>query len=252
MAIPPPAPDRRKYHTIRWFTKPVVKKVIKTADSIRRHDGLNSFIQGRTNPLPDDTLKLLKNNTEATNSDELNKIVFPTVNADEINLEWANFTFPKKFRGSIYSVMSPGGYYKPHIDAARLGHFSTTIFLSDPSTYEGGELELLVDGKLKEFKLKPGYGITYETGTPHQVKTVTSGERKVLIFWTTTQMVNLEDLYQWRAWKLWAQKQVPGDIEKLGYYPIDSDDVAATLEEFVAKKPVIAVTHMHEIVRKYI
>ena len=73
----------------------------------------------------------------------------------------------------LYSCMDEGGFYKPHIDHPSTGMFSSTLFLEEPNKYDGGELQLLIDDQLLEFKLDPGYCVTYETGTPHQVKKVT-------------------------------------------------------------------------------
>ena len=58
--------------------------------------------------------------------------------------------------------------------------------MNDPEEYDGGELQLLIDGNLKNIKLKSGMGVTYETGIPHQVLPVTRGTRYVAIFWTTS------------------------------------------------------------------
>ena len=56
-----------------------------------------------------------------------------------------------------------------------------TLLLSDPSTFEGGELEFMSDGK--PAKLKQGQAILFASWLQHRVKPVTKGERKSLVMW---------------------------------------------------------------------
>ena len=58
---------------------------------------------------------------------------------------------------------------------------SMTLLLSDPSTFEGGELEFMSKGK--RAKLKQGQAIFFASWLQHQVKPVTKGERKSLVMW---------------------------------------------------------------------
>ena len=80
-----------------------------------------------------------------------------------------------------------GGKYNVHHDMHDLGDYSTTVFLSDPSTYDGGELRIDDGNEIKEFKPPAGYAVTYKTGYHHQVAPVISGTRVVLVFWTVSQ-----------------------------------------------------------------
>ena len=116
----------------------------------------------------------------------------------DTNNDFLDFTLPKYSEEPIISKTPTGGYYKPHFDYCELGHFSTTIFLNDPKTYDGGELCLYFNNTEEKIKLDPGYGIIYETGTPHRVNTVTKGERLVYIFWTTSKIPVMEDLCRYR------------------------------------------------------
>jgi len=81
-----------------------------------------------------------------------------------------------------------GGFYDWHIDTDVLGKhqppvrkISMTLLLSDPSTFEGGELEFMSDGK--KAKLKQGQAIFFASWLQHRVKPVTKGERKSLVMW---------------------------------------------------------------------
>ena len=105
----------------------------------------------------------------------------------EYSVEYADFCVPTNSGPIIFSKTTTGGYYKPHHDHYTHGHYSNTLFLSDPSEYEGGELCLFVDQRVEKIKLEAGMMITYDCGIPHQVSTVTSGERNVAVFWTESQ-----------------------------------------------------------------
>ena len=81
-----------------------------------------------------------------------------------------------------------GGFYDWHMDNDVSGKLqppvrkiSMTLLLSDPSTFEGGELEFMSDGK--KAKLKQGQAIFFASWLQHRVKPVTKGERKSLVKW---------------------------------------------------------------------
>jgi PKHD-type hydroxylase len=61
--------------------------------------------------------------------------------------------------------------------------YSMTLFLSDPASYDGGELELRVMEDTKTVKLRPGSAVCYATGIPHAVRTITRGSRIAAIYW---------------------------------------------------------------------
>ena len=104
------------------------------------------------------------------------------------DLEFHTVTVGKSSTSAILSKICEGGYYRPHVDDPTMGDFSTTIFLSDPDTYDGGELNLLVDSEVKKIKLEAGWGITYTTGIPHEVAEVTRGCRNAAVFWTKSHI----------------------------------------------------------------
>ena len=99
-----------------------------------------------------------------------------------------NYCCPKKIDEVMITRTNPGGYYNTHTDMGMNGHYSVTLFLSDPNSYEGGELCLLIDGEEKKIKLDSGCGIVYETGIPHRVNKVTSGVRDVAVFWVKSMI----------------------------------------------------------------
>ena len=81
-----------------------------------------------------------------------------------------------------------GGFYEWLMDNDIAGKhqppvrkISMTLLLSDPSTFEGGELEFMSKGKTA--KLKQGQAIFFASWLQHRVKPVTRGERKSLVMW---------------------------------------------------------------------
>ena len=81
-----------------------------------------------------------------------------------------------------------GGFYDWHMDNDVTGKhqppvrkISMTLLLSDPSTFEGGELEFMSEGKIA--KLKQGQAIFFASWLQHRVKPVTKGERFSLVMW---------------------------------------------------------------------
>ena len=81
-----------------------------------------------------------------------------------------------------------GGFYDWHMVNDVLGKhqppvrkISMTLLLSDPSTFEGGELEFMSKGKTA--KLQQGQAIFFASWLQHRVKPVTQGERKSLVMW---------------------------------------------------------------------
>jgi PKHD-type hydroxylase len=161
--------------------------------------------------------KKIKKNDEMIGPEEktqkIRDIIFSGIDSD---LKFFSYIAPSTSGVPMITRTLPGGMYRVHHDAPSNGDYSTTVFLSNPESYEGGELCLnTVNGPLK-FKLPAGHAITYKTGIPHQVNPVTEGVRYVSVFWTTSKFKEP------RIRKLWGDlKQVLFLLEdKHGYTPL--------------------------------
>ena len=87
----------------------------------------------------------------------------------------------------------PCNHYGPHVDNAlrfapdqgqRLRtDLSCTVFLSDPQTYDGGELVIHDTHGNQHIKLPAGHAVLYPGTHVHQVLPVTRGERLACFFW---------------------------------------------------------------------
>lgn len=60
---------------------------------------------------------------------------------------------------------------------------SCTVFLCDPDTYEGGELEIQDSAAVHRLKLAAGHAVLYPATTLHRVAPVTRGARLATFFW---------------------------------------------------------------------
>ena len=97
--------------------------------------------------------------------------------------------------GFTYKEYTAGQEYEWHqdevtnVDGLRLD-MSTTLFLNDPTEYEGGELELRFGDFGVSIKLPAGYAVIYPTGIIHRVKPIISGIRKVVHWWDESNVQN--------------------------------------------------------------
>jgi PKHD-type hydroxylase len=94
---------------------------------------------------------------------------------------------PKEIRPPLFSRYVPGMCYGLHVDNAFMGDvridLSLTLFLSDPSDYDGGELVLESSIGTRAVKLPAGSAVLYPTGALHQVALVTRGQRLAAVTW---------------------------------------------------------------------
>ncbi len=99
-----------------------------------------------------------------------------------------------------YGIYREGDHYDWHLDEEQYvpnikGQFlarklSLTIWLNDPDEYEGGELDIEVEGPYKDndlryntLKLSKGSIVIFRSNLWHRVRPVTSGVRKSLVTW---------------------------------------------------------------------
>ena len=87
-----------------------------------------------------------------------------------------------------YTEYPEGGFYDWHVDNdINFAHeppvrkISMTCLLSPESEFEGGDLELMKEGKIA--KLKQGHAIFFASFIRHRVKPIIKGNRKSLVMW---------------------------------------------------------------------
>ena len=98
---------------------------------------------------------------------------------------------PKTIHSMLISRYQAGMSYGQHVDNAVMGtgqsryrsDISLTVFLCDPSTYEGGELTLCDLEEERSFKLELGSAVIYPSNKLHRVEPVTKGVRLAAVAW---------------------------------------------------------------------
>jgi PKHD-type hydroxylase len=94
---------------------------------------------------------------------------------------------PKTLVGVMFSRYAPGHVYGNHVDNPIMQRqrvdVSFTLFLSDPTAYDGGEL--VIETQFGQEAIKPNAGtlFAYPATTLHRVEPVTRGERLAMVGW---------------------------------------------------------------------
>ncbi len=99
---------------------------------------------------------------------------------------------PLRILPPLFNRYAGGGTYGNHIDGSVMGmddgrqmrsDLSCTLFISEPDSYEGGELIVSDTYGEHEVKLPAGDLILYPSSSLHRVTPVTEGQRLASFFW---------------------------------------------------------------------
>ena len=108
-----------------------------------------------------------------------------------------SFTLPKHIHGIMFTKSSIGMNYGRHIDNAYMSSgradLSFTIFLTEKTQYEGGELFIENLNNENKFKLNVGDIVIYPSTYLHSVKEVLKGERIVCVGWIESYVKSIEE-----------------------------------------------------------
>jgi len=126
---------------------------------------------------------------------ELGEIIVKALYANPVFMSAA---LPLRIVPPLFNAYAGGEHYGFHVDGAiRLlpnsqlslrTDVSSTLFLSEPDEYEGGELIVQDTYGSHEVKLPAGDLILYPSTSLHQVSPVTRGERVCSFFWTQSMV----------------------------------------------------------------
>ncbi len=147
------------------------------------------FVDGRATAsgLAKDVKQNLQVDRSGSDWPILDDIVFSALRR---NKEFQLFAQPKRVLPPIYSRYEIGMKYGTHIDGAIMGganplrtDLAMTLFLSDPDSYDGGEL--LIEQPLGEqaIKLAQGEAVVYPATMLHRVEPITRGVRFAVVTW---------------------------------------------------------------------
>jgi PKHD-type hydroxylase len=106
------------------------------------------------------------------------------------NATFVSAALPFKMTEPMFNRYAQGMRYGTHVDNAMMyqpqpvrSDISVTVFLSEPSEYDGGEL-LIDDVAIRQkVKLAAGNALVYPSTSLHRVEPVTRGARLAAIIW---------------------------------------------------------------------
>jgi PKHD-type hydroxylase len=116
-----------------------------------------------------------------------------------------DFAIPKTVAPPLLSRYEAGMKYGPHADVAFMtvmldgkvtpirSDLSATVFLSEPRSYEGGELVLHIGTRPVPIKGAPGEAFIYPSTMLHEVRPVKSGQRLVSITFIESHVPDQQD-----------------------------------------------------------
>ena len=164
-------------------------KNLLTAADIARLVALSRelrFVEGRVSNPANTT----KDNLQADASDpKYTESVQIVAAAFARSREFVDFAMPKRVAPPLLCRYEPGMKYGAHADAAILhignerlrSDLSCTVYVGEPSAYEGGELLIVAGNQTLPFKEVAGTAIVYPSTALHEVVPVRSGQRLVSI-----------------------------------------------------------------------
>jgi len=162
----------------------------------------------------------IKRNEQLTlNTGDHERMTQIVLSALDRNETFRTAAIPKLIYPPILSRYRKGMVYGTHIDNPIRRHpqvlridLSITIFLSDPSTYVGGELVVETPYGEKQAKMPAGDAILYPTTMLHRVAEIKEGERLAAVTWIQS-MVREQDkrtlLYELAQITQWAFQVAP-------------------------------------------
>lgn len=126
---------------------------------------------------------------------ELGELILQRLYANPLFMSAA---LPLRSVPPLFNAYSGGEHYGFHVDGAvrqlpfstlsLRTDLSTTLFLTEPDDYQGGELIVQDTYGVHEVKLPAGDVILYPSSSLHKVEPVTQGERLCSFFWTQSMV----------------------------------------------------------------
>jgi PKHD-type hydroxylase len=131
--------------------------------------------------------RLVKNNRQAANDrgiETVRKLVEERILGNDV---FALAVRPKALTSVMFSRYEPGMHYGSHVDDALMQGMRTdvsfTLFLSEPDSYNEGELVIESASGEQALKLSAGSLVAYPSTAMHHVAPVTRGTRLAAVGW---------------------------------------------------------------------
>ena len=166
----------------------IISSVLNASDlhDVRESVSSMRFVDGRKTA--GFAARQVKNNTQASSTDPAGEAIKSLVTKRLAeNQLFRTAVRPKTVSPLLISRSEPGMAYGSHVDDALMNGMRTdvafTMFLNEPSEYDGGELIIESAAGEDVFKLEAGSLIAYEATTLHRVAPVARGTRNAVVGW---------------------------------------------------------------------
>ncbi|MEZ5893985.1 MAG: Fe2+-dependent dioxygenase [Parvularculaceae bacterium] len=159
-----------------------------------------TFIDGRVSNPHNQTKQNTQIDATSEHHRESSTIVAQAILRNE---EARNFAFIHRLAPPLMCRYTSDMKYGKHPDNAFLpmqptplrSDISSTIFIADPATYDGGELTIHLGSRPISIKGKRGSAVMYPSTTIHEVTPVTRGVRLVSITFMESQICDEKNRY---------------------------------------------------------
>lgn len=172
------------------LTREQVEEMRRALDAEPWTDGLDT-----AGPQAIQSKRNLQLSPESPLGQRLGQIIADALNRQALFVAAA---LPHRILPPMFNRYEGGGHYGNHVDSAIHRNpftgervrtdVSTTVFLSDPDEYDGGELIVEDAYGMHEVKLPAGDAIVYPSTSLHRVEPVTRGARVASFLWTQSMV----------------------------------------------------------------
>jgi PKHD-type hydroxylase len=174
-----------------------IQQVLNTAQlqNIQVSLSRGTFVDGRLSAGL--AARNVKNNEELVANAQMLELLNNTVMGSLVkHPTYQAAAMPLRVATPFYARYTPGKAYGDHVDDPVMGtagqlyrsDISTTVFLNDPSDYDGGELVINTAFGLHKVKLSAGDAVLYPSSSLHHVAEVTRGVRLVAVTWAQSMV----------------------------------------------------------------
>jgi len=173
------------YYFASDFTDEEIEKIKKMGENIREENGTVGKNMDVEESYRNSKIKWLYKNQENKWLYEKMTNYVKIANRNIWNYDIVGFGEP--FQLGTY-VEQNKGHYDWHMDCDSTNSFrkiSISVQLTDPSEYEGGELQLYTKRNIATLPKEKGTVILFSSFLLHQVTPVTKGKRMSLVAWVT-------------------------------------------------------------------
>jgi PKHD-type hydroxylase len=182
----------QQFHHIPALLKP------EELTALEKLIGQANFVDGKATASM--AAKEVKNNLQLDSADSTTMISIQQIlnSAIQTSPFFQAASQPKKIHPFIISKYGPRQFYGWHVDSPVMGEpairtdLAMTVFLSDPATYEGGELMIQTSGGAVAVKPAKGDAILYPCQFLHCVNEIKSGERIAAVTWIQSNFQSAE------------------------------------------------------------